>query len=240
MPIAGTRVVILGGTSGIGFAVARTAIDAGARVVIASSSAARVESTVAQLGSEAAAGHAVDASDSAALDAFFTAVGPFEHLVYTAAGALTPVLLADYTTQTARDFLSLRLVSALDAVRAALPHIIAQGSITLTSGSAAHRSSAGWVLGAAVSGAMISATRALAVELAPIRVNVIAPGVVRSPLWSSLSEAEQEAMYATVGASVPLGRVAEVADVAKAYLYAIDQDYMTGSEILIDGGSILA
>ena len=239
MSLAGTTAVILGGTSGIGFAVARAAIGAGARVVVASSNPARIESAVARLG-DAATGQVVDASDSAALDAFFASVGPFEHLVYTAAGTLTPVPLAAYTTETARDFFSLRLVAAFDAVRAALPHLAARGSIILTSGSAAHRSGAGWVLGAAASGAMISATRALAVELAPIRVNVVAPGVVRSPLWAGLSEAEQEALYAGVAASVPLGRVAEVDDVAKAYLYAMEQEYATGSEILVDGGSILA
>ncbi|SDZ51047.1 SDR family oxidoreductase [Herbiconiux ginsengi] len=238
MSLSGSTVVVLGGSSGIGFAVARAVVAAGARVVIASSSAARVEAAVAQLG-PTAGGHAVDASDSVALDTFFAAVGPFDHLVYTAAGTLTPVPLTDYTAEAARDFFSLRLVSGLDAVRAALPTLAPSGSITLTSGSAAHRSGAGWVLGAAASGAMISATRSLAVELAPIRVNVVAPGVVRSPLWAGLSAAEQEAMYAGVGASVPLGRVAEVDDVAKAYLYAMEQHYATGSEILVDGGSIL-
>ncbi|MFB2599516.1 SDR family oxidoreductase [Herbiconiux sp. P17] len=239
MSLSASTVVVLGGSSGIGFAVARAAVAAGARVVIASSSRDRVGAAVAQLG-PAAGGHAVDASDSAALDAFFAAVGPFDHLVYTAAGTLTPVTLADYTVEAARDFFALRLVAALDAVRAALPQLAPSGSITLTSGSAAHRSGAGWVLGAAASGAMISATRALAIELAPIRVNVVAPGVVRSPLWAGLSAAEQEEMYAGVGASVPLGRVAEVEDVAKAYLYAMEQHYATGSEILVDGGSILA
>jgi NAD(P)-dependent dehydrogenase (short-subunit alcohol dehydrogenase family) len=239
MSLSGTTVVVLGGSSGIGFAVARAAVSAGARVVIASSNPARVESAVAELGT-AARGHAVDASDSVALDEFFAAVGPFDHLVFTAAGTLAPMPVADYTAQAARDFFSLRLVAALDAVRAALPHLAPSGSITLVSGSAAHRSGAGWVLGAAASGAMISATRALAVELAPIRVNVVAPGVVRSPLWAGLSAAEQEAMYVGVGAAAPLGRVAEVDDVAKAYLYAMEQDYATGSEILVDGGSILA
>ncbi len=76
-------------------------------------------------------------------------------------------------------------------------------------------------------------------ELAPIRVNVVAPGVVRSPLWSEIPEADREAMYDSVGSSVPLGRVAEVEDVARAYLQLMDQDYATGTVSVINGGMIL-
>jgi NAD(P)-dependent dehydrogenase (short-subunit alcohol dehydrogenase family) len=77
------------------------------------------------------------------------------------------------------------------------------------------------------------------VELAPIRVNVVAPGVVRSPLWSQVPEADREAMYDSIGRGLPLGRVAEVEDVAKAYLQLMDQDYATGTVSVIDGGTIL-
>lgn len=109
----------------------------------------------------------------------------------------------------------------------------------MTSGTAAFRGGAGWFLGSAASGAIISAARALSVELAPIRVNVVAPGVVRSPLWSEISEADREAMYDGIARRLPLGRVAEVEDVAKAYLQLMDQDYATGTISVIDGGSVL-
>ena len=109
----------------------------------------------------------------------------------------------------------------------------------MTSGTAAFRGSAGWSLGSAASGAIISAARALSVELAPIRVNVVAPGVVRSPLWSEIPEADREGMYDSIGRSLPLGRVAEVEDVAKAYLQLMDQDYATGTVSVIDGGTVL-
>jgi NAD(P)-dependent dehydrogenase (short-subunit alcohol dehydrogenase family) len=110
----------------------------------------------------------------------------------------------------------------------------------MTSGTAAFRGGTGGFLGSAASGAIVSAARALAVELAPIRVNVVAPGVVRSPLWSGLPEAEREAMYHSVGRGLPLGRIAEVEDIAKAYLQLMDQDYATGTVSVIDGGTILA
>ncbi|WP_158781143.1 SDR family oxidoreductase [Streptomyces sp. NRRL S-237] len=102
------------------------------------------------------------------------------------------------------------------------------------------RGGAGTLLGSAVSGAVISAGRSLASELAPVRVNVVVPGLVRTPLWSSLAEDEQKALFAWAGSKTLLGRVAEPEDVAKAYLHLIDQDYVTGTVSLVDGGSVLS
>jgi NAD(P)-dependent dehydrogenase (short-subunit alcohol dehydrogenase family) len=132
-------------------------------------------------------------------------------------------------------------VAAFDAIRLAVPHINPGGSVTMTSGTAAFQGSEGWFLGAAASGATISAAKSLAVELAPIpiRVNVVAPGVIRSPLWSQLPQADRVAMYENVGRGLPLGRVGEVEDAAKAYVQLMDQDYATGTVSMVDGGALL-
>ena len=233
-----SRVVVLGGTSGVGLAIAKAAAAAGASVAVASRNPAAVESALAELPT-GSAGRAVDASSTQELAAFFQFLGDFDHFAYTAAGHLVPTPLAEYTAEAGRAFFELRLVAALDAIRLAVPHIRPGGSITMTSGTAAFRGGAGWVLGSAASGAIISAARALAVELAPIRVNVVAPGIVRSPLWSEIPEADREAMYNSIGPGLPVGRVAEVEDVAKAYLQLMDQDYATGTVSVIDGGMIL-
>jgi NAD(P)-dependent dehydrogenase (short-subunit alcohol dehydrogenase family) len=234
-----SRVVILGGTSGIGLAVARAVAAAGATVIVGSRNPDSVAAAVARLPGSAS-GQVVDASSSDGLAAFFESAGPFDHLVYTAAGRLTAMPLADYTPEKAWDFFGLRLVSALDAVRLAVPRLAADGSITLTSGTAAFKGGKGWLLGAAASGAMISAAKSLAAELAPIRVNVVAPGVTRSPLWARLPTDEREEMYRQAAASLPLGRVADADDIAKAYLQLMDQDYATGVVSVIDGGALVA
>jgi NAD(P)-dependent dehydrogenase (short-subunit alcohol dehydrogenase family) len=239
MPLtSSSRVVVLGGTSGIGFAVAEAAAKAGARVVIASRNPKSVAAAVERL-PDSASGQAVDASSSAGLADFFEGVGAFDHLVYTAAGNLVSMPLRDYTPEKARDFLGLRLVSALEAVRLAVPHLAPAGSITLTSGTAAFKGGEGWLLGAAVSGAMISAAKSLAAELAPIRVNVVAPGMTRSPVWAQLPEEEREAVYRDTAASLPLRRVGEVEDMAKAYVQLMDQDYATGVVSVVDGGTLI-
>lgn len=239
MPLtSNSRVVILGGTSGIGLAVARAAAAIGSSVVVASRNPDSVAAALAQL-PEGSIGRAVDASSSTELEAFFAEIGAFDHFVYTAAENLVSTPLADYTPEKARDFLGLRLVYAFEAIRLVVPHIRKTGSITLTSGTAGFKGGNGWLLGAAASGATIAAGRSLAVELAPLRVNIVAPGMVRSPLWSKIPAAERDQMYAATGASLPLGRVAEVEDVAKAYIQLMDQDYATGVVSIIDGGALV-
>jgi NAD(P)-dependent dehydrogenase (short-subunit alcohol dehydrogenase family) len=240
MPLkSNSRVVVLGGTSGIGLATASAAAATGAAVIVGSRNSASVDSALAQL-PDGVVGYTVDASSTASLADFFERIGEFDHFAYTAAGNLTPLSLADYSPAIGHEFLGLRLVYAFEAIRLAVPHLRAGGSITMTSGTAAYTGGPGWLLGSAASGAMISAARSLAVELAPIRVNVVAPGLVRSPLWSKMSEADREGMYRAAGEALPLGRVAEVADVAKAYVQLMDQDYATGTVSVIDGGALAA
>lgn len=234
-----SRIALLGATSGIGFATARAAAETGAAVTIGSRNPASVENALAQL-PDGVTGRVVDATSSDSLAAFFDAIGPFDHFAYTAADPLEGRPLSEYTVEAGRSFFALRLVHALDAVRLAVPHLSEHGSVTLTSGTAAFKGGTGWTLGAAASGAMVSAVRSLAVELAPVRVNAVAPGVVRSPLWSGMSEEDRETMYRTTARALPLRRVAEVDDVAKAYLALMDQDYVTGTVSVVDGGTLVA
>jgi NAD(P)-dependent dehydrogenase (short-subunit alcohol dehydrogenase family) len=79
----------------------------------------------------------------------------------------------------------------------------------------------------------------LAVELAPLRVNLVSPGFVRTPLWDTIPEAQREAMYADVGAALPVGRVGEAQDIARTYLYMMTNPYSTGQVVVVDGGGVL-
>jgi NAD(P)-dependent dehydrogenase (short-subunit alcohol dehydrogenase family) len=234
-----SRIVIVGGTSGIGLATARRLALAGAVVTIASRRAESVDQALGQLPA-GVVGRAVDASSTEALAGLFDEVGEFDHFVYTAGENLVGRPLAEYSVAYARDFFGLRVFHALDAVRLAVPHLSDSGSITLTSGTAAFKGGPGWTLGTATSGAIVSVARSLAVELAPLRVNVVAPGVVRSPLWDQMSAADRDGMYAALSDSLPLGRVAEADDIAKAFVALMDQDYVTGTVSLVDGGTLVA
>ena len=238
MSLTEQHIVVIGGTSGIGLEVARRGLERGADVTVASSRQVSVDKALATLGG-AASGQALDVNSLTAVEEFFAGVGGFDHLVYTAGEALLSMPVAELDLDAARRFFEVRYFGALSTVHAAAPNIRPGGSITLTSGTVADRPMTGLSLPASLCGAMNSLTRTLAVELAPIRVNAVAPGMVRSPLWSDVAEDDREAMYARFGASLPAGRVGEVGDAAEAYLYCMTQLWGTGAVLEINGGSLL-
>jgi len=238
MELHNKRVVVLGGTSGIGLAVAQAAARAGAALVVASSSQANVQAALRQL-PEGAEGHALDLLDEGAVRAFFERIGAFDHLVFTAGETLQLGALKDMSLDTARQFFELRYWGALTAAKYGAPSIRPSGSIVFTSGIAGARPQPGWALGASICAAMEGLTRALAVELAPLRVNIVSPGFVRTPLWRGMAEAEREAMYAAAGSKLPVGRVGEAADLAEAYLFLMRQGFATGQTLVVDGGGVL-
>lgn len=238
MTLQGKRIIVLGGSSGIGLAVAQAAAGQGASVVIASSRQARVDEALATLPA-GAEGHALDLADETAVAALFAKLGELDHLVFTAGESLQLGALATTDLDTARGFFGIRYWGALIAAKHGALHIRPGGSITFTSGLAAARPHAGWALGASICGAMEGLTRALAVELAPLRVNIVSPGVVKSPLWAGMAEADREALYRQVGESLPVGHAGEPEEVAEAYLYAMRQTYGTGQVIAVDGGARL-
>jgi NAD(P)-dependent dehydrogenase (short-subunit alcohol dehydrogenase family) len=232
------RVVVMGGSSGIGLAVAEQAASQGAKIVIASSSAERVQKAVERIGGEAQ-GQAVEASDERAVESFFAKLGLFDHLVFTAGDSLHLHELAGTDLQESRRAFELRYWSALAAVKYGSPQIRKGGSIVLTTGIAGQRPQKGWVIAASVCGAIEALTRALAVELAPIRVNAVSPGVVRTNLWQTMSAPERELLYESVGKSLPVGRVGEAHDVAQAYLFLMQEGFSTGQTVVVDGGTVL-
>jgi len=232
------RVVILGGSSGIGLAVAELAASQGANVVIASSGAERVQKAIESIGGEAQ-GQSVDVSKERDVATLFTKLGVFDHLVFTAGDSLHLRDLATTDLGQARRAFELRYWSALAAVKYGSPHIRKGGSIVLTTGVAGLRPQKGWVVAASVCGTIEALTRALAVELAPIRVNAVSPGVVRTNLWQSMSAADREHLYESVGNSLPVGRVGEPYDIAQAYLFLMQEGFSTGQTVVVDGGTVL-
>jgi NAD(P)-dependent dehydrogenase (short-subunit alcohol dehydrogenase family) len=232
------RVVVVGGSSGIGLAVAQQAAEQGAKVVIVSSNAERVQKAVECIGGEAQ-GQAIDVSDEGAVEALFAKLGAFDHLVFTAGDSLHLRDLATTDLQQARRAFELRYWAALAAVKYGSPYIRKGGSIVLTTGIAGQRPQKGWVIAASVCGTIEALTRALAVELAPIRVNAVSPGVVRTNLWQTMSSSDRERLYESVGNSLPVGRVGEASEIAQAYLFLMQEGFSTGQTVVVDGGTVL-
>jgi NAD(P)-dependent dehydrogenase (short-subunit alcohol dehydrogenase family) len=238
MTLNGKRIVLLGGSSGIGLATASAAAQQGAEAVIVSSRQARVDAALATLPA-GAEGHAVDLTDEAAVQTLFARIGAFDHLVFTAGEPLQLGLLANTDMTAARRFFELRYWGAVLAARHGSGGIRAGGSIVFTSGVAGQRPQKGWAFGASICSAMEGLTRVLAVELAPIRVNIVSPGVVETPLWGGMAAADRLALFRLLGEKLPVGHVGTSEEVAEAYLYLMRQTYGTGQVIVVDGGGVL-
>src|SRR3979409_648926 len=228
------RIVVLGGSSGIGLAVAQQAVAQGATAIIASSNADRVKQAVATLEGKAE-GHALDLSKERDIQEFFQKVSGFDHLVFTAGDTLQLNELVATDLTKARHAFELRYWAALAAVKYASPHIRKDGSIVLTTGIAGRRPHKGWTVAASVCGNIEALTAATAGGLAQIRVNAVSPGVVRTNLWQSMNADARAHLYESVGNSLPVGRVGEPYDIAQAYLFLMQEGFSTGKTVTVDG-----
>ncbi|MDT5211558.1 MAG: hypothetical protein QOF67_3973 [Mycobacterium sp.] len=237
MSLKNARVLVIGGTSGIGLGVASAVAERGAVPIVVSRRRASVDRALSQL-PENARGATVDLTELSALQQAAVDIGDIEHLVFTAGEPLELAPLADLTPEVITRFFQTRFVGALTAVRVFGSRITPGGSITLTSGTAAEQPGFG-ALPVSICGAMNALTKALAFELAPIRVNAVAPGVVRTPLWDAMSEPDRQGMYDQTAQQLPLGRIGEVADTARAYVYCMEQQFGTGVVLTVDGGTTL-
>jgi NAD(P)-dependent dehydrogenase (short-subunit alcohol dehydrogenase family) len=237
---AADTVLIIGGSSGIGLAVARRCLADGASVVIAGRSPARLDAASAELGGPGRVTVvAADIGDRAQVESLFDQAGPLSHLVVTAADlpygpAVT--LTDDQIMRAVRSKLTGPLLAAQQAAR----RITGAGSITFTAGVAAHRPAPGGLLAATVNGALEAMVRALALELAPVRVNAISPGWVDTPVWDQLATPDaKQARLADMAARLPGKRIARPDDISHAIAFLISDDFITGSVLHAEGGQLL-
>jgi NAD(P)-dependent dehydrogenase (short-subunit alcohol dehydrogenase family) len=233
--IRNKHVVVIGGTSGIGRAVAQQAAAAGARVTVASRNRQRVDETVVMLGAPAQ-GRVVDVTDPESVRAFFGEAGEIDHLVLpgnkVSIGPFRKLTIAEAQASMASKFWG--QYAAIKAARMA-----ATGSVVLFSGVASRKPGMGAPALTAINAAVEALGQALAVELAPVRVNVIAPGVVETEIWAGLPEERRAAMLKSFTERQPIKRPGRPEEIAAVVLTMMGATYMTGAVIDVDGGGLL-
>ncbi len=236
MTLRDHRVVVIGGTSGIGLAVAERALSEGAHVIVGSSSAEKVEAARAKL--PGAKAQAIDVKDEASVAKFFETVGSLDHLVHTAGdwGGFGGAPVGQIDIAGAAGLFAVRFWGAIAAIKHAAGSIRAGGSITLTDGMIAHRPRKGTAVVSAMAGAVEHLTQALAVELAPVRVNAVCPGAIRTDIWNSIPPEQREARFKHMTERLPISRIGEPGEVVEAYLYLMRGGYTTGQILRVDGG----
>jgi NAD(P)-dependent dehydrogenase (short-subunit alcohol dehydrogenase family) len=238
MTLDGKRVLVIGGGSGIGFAVAEGAQREGAVVTIASSNTERIAAAAQRLGNSAT-GATIDVTDEASVEGFFAASDGFDHIVFTAGdwGGPRNTGLADLDLSRATDVFRVRFLGALAVAKHGAPKLAAGGSLTLTNGMVAHRPSKGRFLSSGMAGGIEHLTRGLAVELAPIRVNCVCPAMIRTEIWDAMLPAKgRDERFAKMTERQLIPRIGEPGETAEAYLYLMKAGYTTGQVLKVEGG----
>lgn len=239
LSLAAKRVVVIGGTSGLGFAVALLARELGAAVVVASSRAASVDAALERL--PGATGDVVDLKDGASISGFLDRLDPFDHLAITAGDVdkreKVFASTEDLDLVFAREAFEVRFWGPFAIIKQGRHKMASNGSITLTSGMLAHRPSKGSPLPTVVTGAVEHLVRGLAVDLAPQRINAVCPGLTLTELITNRTGSAGRIEAATAG--LPLPRAASPAEAAMAYVYLMLNGYVTGQILPVDGGGLL-
>ncbi|MBV9796233.1 MAG: SDR family oxidoreductase [Actinobacteria bacterium] len=238
MDLQGKHVVVIGGSSGMGLATAAGAAAAGAKVTIASSDQSRLDAALATLPS-GCDGVVVDARREESFAEALAQIGELDHLVYSAGDGVSPRPLVETAPDEARGLFDVRFWGAVAAIRHAAPRIKAGGSIGLTSGTIVVRPPAGAALAAGAAAAIEGLTRGLAVELAPVRVNAVRPGAIHTPMWDALPEARRSAVLGALAERTITKKVGQPDEIAAAHLFLMDNRFVTGTVLTVDGGAIL-
>jgi NAD(P)-dependent dehydrogenase (short-subunit alcohol dehydrogenase family) len=236
--LTGQRIMVVGGGSGMGLALAERALAQQAEVILVGRSASRLEAAqehLQPLGRVATM--QADVTCEAQVERLFQQAGPLDHLVCTAAdirGAyeLLPQLTVEALDRAVRS----KVTAPIMLAKHGAPRLSKHGSITVTSGIAAYRPRPRGVAVAAINAALEGAVRAMAVELAPLRVNAVSPGWVRTGIWEDVAGAETDAMLASMAQRLPVERIGTPQDIASAFLFLIENGYTTGTVLHVEGG----
>jgi NAD(P)-dependent dehydrogenase (short-subunit alcohol dehydrogenase family) len=233
MLLAGKKVVVVGGSSGIGFSTAELAKREGADVVIASRNADRLNAAAEKLGAK---GIPADVTSDKSVEDLFRTCGPVDHVVVTAA-QLRSGPFKTVSTEDVRSTMEGKFWGAWRVARSA--EIRAGGSLTLVSGYLSIRPRPNSAIVGAANGAIESLARSLALELAPVRVNCVSPGIIDTPIRAAMPEAARLDMLAKTAAALPVGRVGLGEDIARQILAFMTIGFATGSIVYIDGGALV-
>lgn len=240
MSLAGRRIVLIGGSSGIGLATAKAAVARGASVVVAGRSAERLDSARHEIGGQVET-RSLDATEEASVAGFFTAVGAHDHVA-----VLVPTVpdaearksvrgFADTPQDTMEIVMRHKFWCQVYCARHARRHLRPGGSIVFITGQAHRKSLPNYPLVAAADAAVEALARELAREFAPLRVNVVAPGLIETPLIRGLPPGHRDALEALVGPQ-PVPRMGAVEEIADAILWIMGNGFATGTVLEVDGG----
>ncbi|GMA07732.1 short chain dehydrogenase [Tetragenococcus halophilus subsp. flandriensis] len=234
MELNGKKIVIVGGSSGIGLASAKKAVDQGAEVIIVSRSSEKLAEAKQEIGKDITS-YTADMTKENEMEDLFAEIGTFDHLVVTA-GTATYGNFLDTEVSEARALFDNKFWGQYIAVKYGVPRLSEEGSVTLFSGVVAFKAMVGSAALGAVNASIANLGQTLALELAPIRVNVVSPGIIDTPSRYGMPEVERKEFYQDMAEQLPLKRVGQADDVADSVIYLMKNSFVTGEIVHNEGG----
>ncbi len=237
--------------AGIGYAVAEAVLEYGGNVVISSSSAKKVEDANGSLihsypsAKDRLRGHACNMGDESRLEQdiedLLEFAGDIDHIVYTAGEYIPPTPVEEATLEKIRSAATVRYTAALMLAKHAPKYLRRShtSSMTFTTGIVTEKPIPGWSVIAGARSAVLGMSKGLALDLKPIRVNVVSVGAVDTETWSSVGAERKEQMFKALSSKTTTGRIAQASDAAEAYVYCMRDSNVTGSVISSNGGALL-
>lgn len=216
------RTVIFGGSTGIGKAIASALSHRGGDVF--------------SLGRS----NGIDVASAASIEEWFLANGEVDHVIFTAGSQAPAGMVTGLDIDAAKAAFDVKFWGAVRVAQTAAKYIRSGGTLTLTSGFLARKTVPGTFVKTTMNAALEAGVKILARELAPVRVNIVSPGLTDTEAYSGMAASDREQMFASAAKALPVGRVASPKDVAKGYLFVIDCDSVTGAVIDIDGGALVS
>lgn len=232
------RILIVGGNSGMGLALAARCLAAGAHVIVAGRNPSKLEAARGALGAPTELETAtVDITDEDAVATLFAGLGRLDHIVCTAAdldGSYRPI--GEIELAAARRAVDSKVFGPFLLAKYGAPSLPPDGSLTFTSGVAAYRPLPRGTVVAAINAALEGLVRALALELAPIRVNAVSPGWVDTPIWTFVAGEKKGEMLGTMAERLPVKRIGRPEDIAEAIAFLVSNGFTTGTVLHVEGG----
>lgn len=249
--LAGKRILLVGGTGGVGVAVAKGLLEFGAIIILSSSREAKVKEITEMLieqyptATERILGYACDLASphvEANIQELFTKVGDVNHIIYMAGDRLPTIPLEEVTLEKWIKCNQVRTIASILVAKIGIKYLKRerQSSIIFTGGSISEKPiPGGWSMLALIGAGINGLTRQLAFDLAPIRVNAVSLGVIETDLWQGMGEEGKQAFFKDHESKIPTGKVGQPEDVAEAYLYCLRDNNVTGSVIHSNSGTFL-
>jgi NAD(P)-dependent dehydrogenase (short-subunit alcohol dehydrogenase family) len=252
--LQGSRVLIIGGTSGIGFGVARACLENGADLVLSSSNPSKIESkiqslrdTYPSLTKQTIISHACDLSDPQTLESNIVTLlssatnngeNKLNHIVSTAGNSLKFLPISDATVQDILAAGTVRVIASMMLAKHAPKHMVpgSESSMTFTGGMSAQRPRPNWSIMATWGSSLEGLVRGLAVDLKPMRVNLVNPGAIKTELFAGMNDEVMEGF----AKGTLVGKLGRPEDIAEAYVYLLKDGFVTGTSIGSNGGALIA